>query len=464
MGFFTDNASPFDDVVEKVTASDLTTEKWDVILDICDTINRDPKLAPKLALLSVKKRLNNRDPHVVILALSVLDSCWNNCIAFRKEVSSASFINELQSKATHSVRQVAEKTRLMIKKWVEAECKSDASLSLVVSLYRNLADEGYSFEPQENVKKVVVSNDPNVVHSQEEEDDIAKAIALSLQEAEKNPKGQGLYPSGNSQSNKFRSTTSKSKVAERTVRALYDFEAAEDNELSFITGDFIVVTDDSNPNWWRGRIGVQQGLFPSSFVTSDLSEIKPETSRTLVNSTSVTSIDESVLLKCIQLLEDCDPTGEIPDSPGLSQAEADALAQAPLIDARLAAVDRQSNALAQMDIAIRDVLALYDQAVQQVNPYQTTSFHPNQIPVQHAQLPPAQHQLYGYGANANMPNAQGAGYSQPGNSMPNVYISQAQPVYSTNYNQQYAGQMVNQEWNQQPANSIQHQQQQQQQF
>ncbi|PIO60026.1 hypothetical protein TELCIR_18496 [Teladorsagia circumcincta] len=47
-------------------------------------------------------RLNHRDPHVVLLALSVLDSCWSNCgPAFRKEVSSASFINELQAKATH---------------------------------------------------------------------------------------------------------------------------------------------------------------------------------------------------------------------------------------------------------------------------------------------------------------------------------------------------------------------------
>lgn len=46
--------------------------------------------------------LNHRDPHVVMMALSVLDSCWSNCgTVFRREVSSASFISELQAKSTN---------------------------------------------------------------------------------------------------------------------------------------------------------------------------------------------------------------------------------------------------------------------------------------------------------------------------------------------------------------------------
>ncbi|EJW76570.1 hypothetical protein WUBG_12522, partial [Wuchereria bancrofti] len=76
-------------------------------------------------------------------------------------------------------------------------------------------------------------------------------------------------------------------------------------------------------------------------------------------------IDKTVLEECLRILEDCDPTGERPDPPELADLEQRSLAQASLIDARLAEIDRQHNALAQVDIAIRDVLSMYDRAVEQ---------------------------------------------------------------------------------------------------
>ncbi|PIC50145.1 hypothetical protein B9Z55_001164 [Caenorhabditis nigoni] len=371
--------SAYEDLLTKVTAPTLTTENWEGILGFCDMINNDYE-GQKTGLKALRKRLNNRDPHVVLLAVSVLDSCWANCQErFRKEVSSAQFINELKALCTSSQRQVAEKMRLTLQKWVDTECKNEPTLSLIVSLYKNLVADGYSFtvdDPKSKKKAIDAkyANDPNYVGSAQEEEAIAKAIAASLADAEKQEKAKkstssSMYPSTKATSPPTQSTPN----SERKVRALYDFEAAEGNELSFVAGDIITITDESNPHWWTGRIGTQQGLFPSSFVTNQLDDTKSKDAEASQKAPEVVaSINEAVLVRCLQVLHECDPTGERPDPADLAQLEAASYAQGSLIDAHLASIDRQSNSLAQIDIAIRDVLALYDDAVQK------SGFQPNQ--------------------------------------------------------------------------------------
>uniref|UniRef100_A0A914GX93 Signal transducing adapter molecule 1 n=1 Tax=Globodera rostochiensis TaxID=31243 RepID=A0A914GX93_GLORO len=372
MPIFGDPSSPYDEPVEKATAETMTGENWTLMFDICDRVTTEGPRACKQCLLSVRKRLNHRDPHVVLLALSLLDCLWNNCGShFRREVSSKDFVGELNYKCTNSNRVVAERARSLVKKWAENECTKDGSLSLIESLYRDIRDQGLSFEPDPATqkKKAVVSNDPNVVSSEQEEADIAKAIALSLQEGGKQQQlpQQNCYPS-------FANTTlsqnglhaaAQNKSHGNKVKALYDFEAVEDNELSFLAGELIIVHDDSDQNWWRGsteRGGGASGLFPASFVTE---EDNVQISGELFTERNGPEASETET--CIELIESCDPAADPSDDPTeLPFLEQMSKAQAPLIDQKLVKIDKQLNMLAEVDIAIREVLTAYDTAVQQV--------------------------------------------------------------------------------------------------
>ncbi|XP_018425111.1 PREDICTED: SH3 and cysteine-rich domain-containing protein 3 isoform X1 [Nanorana parkeri] len=48
--------------------------------------------------------------------------------------------------------------------------------------------------------------------------------------------------------------------------ALYRFKALEKDDLDFQAGDRITVIDDSNEEWWRGKIGEKAGYLPANFI------------------------------------------------------------------------------------------------------------------------------------------------------------------------------------------------------
>ncbi|XP_045602870.2 signal transducing adapter molecule 1 isoform X1 [Procambarus clarkii] len=410
MGIFS-ASSPFDQVVEKATSEKNTSEDWGQIMDICDRV-KESNVGPRDCLKSIAKRLNSENPRIVLQAVTLLDACINNCgRKFLLEVASRDFEQELRKHltSTRTHHKVSERLRESLRKWAESEFKGDPQLSLIPALYTKLKQEGYDFNVQSDSPKKVApkySTDPNVVNSKQEEDDIARAIQLSLQESGGNgtpssqqssrPISNSLYSTAtaalNADTDSTIASSSSPAKEHQKARALYDFEAAEDNELTFKAGEIVIVQDSSDPNWWKGTNHRGEGLFPANFVTLDLN-VESESARTecgkrvsfsecvevtevegagsedILEAAEVTGeIDEEKIDRLLHVLHEADPTGERPDPTELSILEDQVNAMAPTIDAELEQIDRKHALLARISTDLVDALGLYHQLMREMPP------------------------------------------------------------------------------------------------
>lgn len=393
MGIFGGSTSPFDQLVEKVTDEKNTGEDWGMIMSVCDRVGAT-QTGPKECLKALIKRLNHQDPHVVMQAITLLDACVNNCGKyFLLEIASREFENEFKKLLTKSHPKIVEKLKSMLKRWAEGEFSKDAQYSLIPSLYANLKKEGMDFSGGEGQpKKKELPADPLVVSSQQEEDDLAKAIQLSLQENKSGGGGRTvsssanvLYPVDSLYSGAQAALDTGTgmgagaaaqpvkKEEEKRARALYDFEAAEDNELTFQSGEVVLILDDGDPNWWKGSNHRGEGLFPSNFVTLDLDGAgSGERKRSVVFNEEVEvkeveqvtfpaqeTIDQAKIDQLLALLHDADPTTGEADPPDLPRLEEQVSCMGPLIDAELESVDRRHAQLTRLSHELVDALSLY---------------------------------------------------------------------------------------------------------
>ena len=52
------------------------------------------------------------------------------------------------------------------------------------------------------------------------------------------------------------------------MRAVFNYKAEEEDELSFSEGDILYVLDSSDPDWWKARCRGVEGLIPTNMVES----------------------------------------------------------------------------------------------------------------------------------------------------------------------------------------------------
>ena len=162
----------------------------------------------------------------------------------------------------------------------------------------------------------------------------------------------------------------------RKVRALYDFEAAEDNEMTFKAGEVLLVLDDSDTNWWKGQNHRGEGLFPSNFVTADLSAEPENLTKPIKNvqfadeavalakveeekKEQQLEIDEMKIDRLLHLLHEADPEDPSQDSAEMLNLEQLVNQMGPLIDSELERVDRKHAQLTKLSTDLVDAINLY---------------------------------------------------------------------------------------------------------
>ncbi|XP_018496743.2 LOW QUALITY PROTEIN: signal transducing adapter molecule 1 [Galendromus occidentalis] len=390
MPIFGFGGTPIEQEIEKATKETVIKEDVSIMYELCDRVNASPE-GTKEAYRCLTKRLQNPNPRVALLTLSLLDVFVMNCgKKFHLEVCSRDFTTLCKNILARGHPKVQDKLKFLLAKWVQNEFKSDPQLALIENFLQKCKSEGVQFDVQEPTLEMMdgIPKAQTQTHRQEE-DDLAKAIELSLQETKKPTTSSSLYPSMGNMSSMSSSTSTPmnttavsnggsgaaaavSSKETRKVRALYDFEAAEENELSFKAGEVIIVLEDRDSNWWKGSNHRGEGLFPSNFVTSDLEAPPAEdpSSSNVIETPQVqqvTHIDEGKIDLLLQMLHDADPTAlqRTEQDAKMEALDAECSLMTPLIDAELVKVDQKQASQTNLTRRLNDALAMYHQQLRQ---------------------------------------------------------------------------------------------------
>ncbi|KOC65839.1 Signal transducing adapter molecule 1, partial [Habropoda laboriosa] len=420
--------------IEKATSEKNISEEWGKIMDICDKVGFSTQNA-KDCLRSIVKRLCSPDPHIVMQALTLLDACVSNCgKIFHLEIASREFENDLRKLINHSEPKIAERMRGLLKKWAEGDFKTDPQLNLIPSLFNKLKNEGYDFTSISDTPKrtTVLNKDPNVVTDSQEEEDIAKAIELSLKESKVHSQASSSHSSPASKKNTSLYPNVSSALGTlsnsegRKVRALYDFEAAEANELTFFAGEISMI-----------HIQLEHS---NKKMVQFAEEVEVKTVKREPEVIEV-EIDERKMDRLLHLLHEADPQCDNSDPQEMLDLEEQVTAMGPLIDAALEKVDRRHAQLTQLSSDLVDALNLYHTLMREPPPptpsnYTLPKMPPHINPYQfQSQGPPPPHIYNGVPPPHQASFSVGSGPSGPYNtniptndmgpvSMPNITLPQ----------------------------------------
>uniref|UniRef100_A0A673NII0 Hepatocyte growth factor-regulated tyrosine kinase substrate n=1 Tax=Sinocyclocheilus rhinocerous TaxID=307959 RepID=A0A673NII0_9TELE len=135
----------FQSFTEKATSQLLLETDWESILQICDLIRQGDTQA-KYAIGAVKKKLNDKNPHVALYALEVLESVVKNCgQTVHDEVASKQTMEELKELFKKQPElNVKNKILYLIQAWAHA-FRNEPKYKVIQDTYQIMKVEGHVF-------------------------------------------------------------------------------------------------------------------------------------------------------------------------------------------------------------------------------------------------------------------------------------------------------------------------------
>lgn len=288
-------SNPFDEFVAKATDENLTSENWQLNLDVCDKVSNEGENGARNCVAAILKRLVHRNANVQLYALTLSDALSKNSgIIAHRELASRSFCQTVQriilDRNTHIT--VKKKATSLIKQWSQ-EWGQDESLGIVRETMEALRNQGISFQ-EDDQKNEPAPTEPSSEQLRAEDEELRRVLELSLQDQGGRGTSQSALQSSYNDSaeasssstvkpaissvgnvnktlpepsnSQFQANQQSQQPAASRVRALYDFAPSEEGELAFQKGDVIRILDSVYEHWWRGELRGEAGIFPVNYV------------------------------------------------------------------------------------------------------------------------------------------------------------------------------------------------------
>ncbi|KAG8800963.1 hypothetical protein FRB91_011466 [Serendipita sp. 411] len=183
--------SPVEILVQRACDPSLSEPPYHIHVELAELINNKKANTPREAAMATVRMVNHRNPHVSILALSLLDSLVQSCgYPVHLQVATKEFLNELVRRFPERPPPfpgpVMQRILELIHSWKEGICTQSRwkeDLGNIRDMHRLLSFKGYRFRdlPRNNTTNNI-SNVESLKSPEELENEDREAQSAKLQE------------------------------------------------------------------------------------------------------------------------------------------------------------------------------------------------------------------------------------------------------------------------------------------